>query len=78
MSDMAKNILLWLVIAVVLMSVFNNFTTTRTAPRSLTYSTFIEQVKQGTVRRSPSRGVRSRVSPIPASVFPLTVQVTMA
>ena len=53
---MAKNLLLWLVIAVVLMSVFNNFTTTRTAPRSLTYSTFIEQVKQGTVKEVTIQG----------------------
>jgi hypothetical protein len=29
---MAKNLLLWVVIAVVLMSVFNNFTATKTAP----------------------------------------------
>jgi cell division protease FtsH len=53
---MAKNILLWLVIAVVLMSVFNNFTTTRSAPRTLTYSTFIEQVKQGTVKEVTIQG----------------------
>ncbi len=46
---MAKNLILWVVIAIVLMSVFNNFTTTQTAPRSIAYSDFIEKVRQGQV-----------------------------
>jgi len=49
-NDMAKNLLLWVVIAIVLMSVFNNFTATRTAPKSMPYSTFIELVRQGEVK----------------------------
>ena len=53
---MAKNLLLWVVIAVVLMSVFNNFTTTKTAPRSLNYSDFIEQVKDGRVKEVTIQG----------------------
>ena len=56
MSDMAKNLILWVVIAVVLMSVFNNFTTTRSAPRGLTYSDFIEQVKLGEVKEVTIQG----------------------
>ena len=56
MSDMAKNILLWVVIAIVLMSVFNNFTTTPTAPSTLTYSDFIEQVRQGEVKEVTIQG----------------------
>ena len=47
---MAKNLVLWIVIAVVLMSVFNNFTTTKKAPRALPYSEFIEQVRQGQIQ----------------------------
>ncbi len=50
MNDMAKNLLLWVVIAIVLMSVFNNFTATKTTPRSMPYSSFIELVRQGEVR----------------------------
>ena len=46
---MAKNLILWVVIAIVLMSVFNNFTTTQTAPQSIAYSDFIEKVRQGQV-----------------------------
>ncbi|NKN31618.1 ATP-dependent zinc metalloprotease FtsH [Marichromatium bheemlicum] len=56
MSDMAKNILLWVVIAIVLMSVFNNFTTTQSTPTKLDYSTFIEQVKQGDVKEVTIQG----------------------
>ncbi|RKT43042.1 ATP-dependent zinc metalloprotease FtsH [Thiocapsa rosea] len=53
---MAKNILLWVVIAVVLMSVFNNFTTAPTTPRTLTYSEFIEQVRGGEVKEVTIQG----------------------
>ena len=53
---MAKNLLLWVVIAIVLMSVFNNFTATQSTPRNLDYSDFIEQVKQGGVKEVTIRG----------------------
>jgi len=50
LNDLAKNLLLWLVIAAVLLSVFNNFS----APPSketLNYSQFIEEVQQDRVSR---------------------------
>lgn len=50
MSDMAKNLILWIVIAVVLMSVFNNFTSQKTRAGELAYSDFVQQVQQGAVR----------------------------
>jgi cell division protease FtsH len=53
---MAKNLLLWVVIAIVLMSVFNNFSTTQSIPRNLNYSSFIEQVKQGSVKEVTIQG----------------------
>ncbi|WPL12583.1 MULTISPECIES: ATP-dependent zinc metalloprotease FtsH [Thiorhodovibrio] len=53
---MAKNLLLWVVIAIVLMSVFNNFTTTQTSPRTMAYSDFIEQVQQGQVKEVVVKG----------------------
>ncbi len=47
---MTKNILLWLVIAMVLMSVFNNFTNpTGKSSREIDYSTFLSQVKEGRI-----------------------------
>ncbi len=56
MSDMAKNLILWVVIAIVLMSVFNNFTATQTAPRTTAYSDFIDQVNQGQVKEVTVQG----------------------
>jgi cell division protease FtsH len=50
LSDMAKNLILWVVIAIVLMSVFNNFTSTRSGPQAMAYSDFIEQVRQGQIK----------------------------
>ncbi|VAW73534.1 Cell division protein FtsH [hydrothermal vent metagenome] len=50
MNDMAKNILLWVVIAVVLMSVFNNFGPPAPRAQSLAYSDFIGNVKNGRVQ----------------------------
>ena len=47
---MTKNILLWLVIAMVLMSVFNNFTNpTGKSNKEIDYSTFLSQVKEGRI-----------------------------
>ena len=50
MNDMAKNLILWVIIAIVLMSVFNSFTTQKTRANMLSYSDFISQVKEGTVQ----------------------------
>ncbi len=51
MNDIAKNILLWVVIAIVLMSVFNNFGSQHTQGNQLEYSQFIQDVKQGRVKQ---------------------------
>ena len=50
MNDMVKNLLLWAVIAIVLMTVFNNFVPRSEPSTELTYSTFIEQVHAGNVK----------------------------
>jgi cell division protease FtsH len=47
---MAKNILLWVIIAVVLMSVFNNFGPPTPRAQSIAYSDFIADVKAGRVQ----------------------------
>ncbi len=51
MNDMVKNLILWAVIAVVLMSVFNNFSPRNSGPTTLSYSEFIDEVKSGNVER---------------------------
>ncbi len=53
---MAKNLILWVIIAIVLMSVFNNFTNTHTPPHTLPYSDFIEQVHNGQVKEVTLEG----------------------
>ncbi|MDO6426826.1 ATP-dependent zinc metalloprotease FtsH [Thalassotalea sp. 1_MG-2023] len=50
MSDMAKNLILWLVIAVVLMSVFQSFTPGSSNEQTMNYTRFIQDVRQGQVR----------------------------
>lgn len=49
MNDVAKNLILWVVIAVVLLSVFQNFGNRDTSGRSMIYSEFLSQVKAGQV-----------------------------
>ena len=48
---MAKNLILWVVIALVLMSVFNNFGPRRAGAQQIDYSQFIADVKQGRVQK---------------------------
>ena len=45
MNDLAKNLLLWVVVAAVLMAVFNAFGPPKTGTEALSYDQFIEQVK---------------------------------
>ena len=49
MNDMGKNLLLWLVIAAVLLTVFQNFNVDR-APEEVEYSTFIDLVNGNRIR----------------------------
>lgn len=46
MSDMAKNLILWLVIAVVLMSVFQSFGSSDKAKNQVDYTTFVTEIGQ--------------------------------
>ncbi len=51
MSDMAKNLILWLVIAVVLMSVFQSFgTNSGKASGQVDYTTFVRQIGQDQIK----------------------------
>jgi len=49
MNDMLKNMLVWIVIAVVIMSVFNNFVPQKEGATNLSYSEFINQVKDNQI-----------------------------
>ena len=49
MNDLAKNILLWVIVAIILMSVFNNLSTTNQDSR-MSYSEFMQNVQQNQVQ----------------------------
>jgi len=49
LNDLTKNILLWVIVAIILMSVFNNLTPTG-SDNKLVYSDFLQNVKQNQVR----------------------------
>jgi len=56
LNDLAKNLVLWAVIAVVLLSVFSNFSKTTGSAQPLPYSTYIEMVKSGQVAQVTVEG----------------------
>jgi cell division protease FtsH len=51
LNDLAKNLILWIVIAIVLVSVFNNFGPRPSSAKQIEYSQFLSDVKQGTVQK---------------------------
>ncbi|WP_153146006.1 ATP-dependent zinc metalloprotease FtsH [Dechloromonas sp. H13] len=51
MNNMFKNLAIWLVIGLVLMTVFNQFNTRQVAQGSMEYSQFLEEVKQGHINK---------------------------
>ena len=56
MNNLVKNIAIWLVIALVLMTVFNQFSTRQAAQKAIEYSQFIEEVKQGRIAKVTIEG----------------------
>ena len=51
MNNMFKNLAIWVVIGLVLMTVFNQFNGRQVAQNSMDYSQFIEEVKQGRITK---------------------------
>ncbi len=56
MNDVVKNLVLWIVIAVVLLSVFHSFGDRTSSAQTLIYSDFLTQVEQGQVREVTIEG----------------------
>ncbi len=56
MNNMFKNLAVWLVIGLVLMTVFNQFNSRQVATGSVEYSQFIEEVKQGRIAKVVMEG----------------------
>ncbi|MFT3931701.1 MAG: ATP-dependent zinc metalloprotease FtsH [Spongiibacteraceae bacterium] len=65
---MAKNLLLWLIIAAVLLTVFNNFSM-RAAPEEMSYSGFVEAVQSDVVRKVTIDGLIINGERTDGSVF---------
>ena len=56
MNDVVKNLVLWIVIAVVLLSVFHSFGDRSSSSQTLIYSDFLTQVEQGQIREVSIEG----------------------
>lgn len=68
---MAKNLLLWLVIAAVLLSIFNNFSM-QTPTERMVYSEFIQEIQQDQVRKVTIDGLTIRGERYDGSNFETT------
>jgi cell division protease FtsH len=49
LNDLAKNLLTWAIIAVVLVSIFNHYASVNGEPQSLSYSEFLSNVRNGQI-----------------------------
>jgi len=56
LNNLIKNVAIWLVIALVLMTVFNQFSTRQASQKAVEYSQFIEEVKQGRIAKVTIEG----------------------
>jgi len=56
LNNLVKNMVIWLVIALVLMTVFNQFSTRQTAQAPMEYSQFIDEVKLGRIAKVTIEG----------------------
>ncbi len=49
MNDLGKQMVLWLVVGIVIVMLFQNFTGAQNAPKDISYSELIQQIKQGQI-----------------------------
>ncbi len=56
MNNLFKNLAIWMVIGIVLMTVFNQFNSRQAALASMDYSQFLEEVKQGRITKVVIQG----------------------
>ncbi len=64
MNKMIKNLVIWLVIGLVLMTVFNQFNTRQAARSPLEYSQFLEEVKAGRIAKVTIEGRQLKATTI--------------
>ena len=56
LNNTVKQIAIWVIIAIILMSVFNQFTSKNATDNQIVYSQFINEVKQGRVAKVTIEG----------------------
>jgi cell division protease FtsH len=56
LNNLFKNLAVWLVIGIVLMTVFNQFNTRQAAQSTMEYSAFLDEVKQGRIAKVVIQG----------------------
>jgi hypothetical protein len=56
LNNLFKNLAIWLVIGIVLMTVFNQFSTRQVAQNTLEYSQFLDEVKAGRIAKVVIQG----------------------
>ncbi|HEY1182496.1 MAG TPA: ATP-dependent metallopeptidase FtsH/Yme1/Tma family protein, partial [Rhodocyclaceae bacterium] len=56
MNNLFKNIAIWMVIGIVLMTVFNQFNTRQTAQNTIDYSQFLDEVRQERISKVTIQG----------------------
>jgi len=56
LNNMFKNLAIWMVIGLVLMTIFNQFNSRQVAPGSVEYSQFLDEVKQGKITKVVMEG----------------------
>jgi cell division protease FtsH len=56
LNNLFKNLAIWMVIGVVLMTVFNQFNTRQAAPNTMEYSQFMEEAKSGRIAKATVDG----------------------
>ena len=69
LNDLIKNVMLWVVIAVILMVVFNNIGGQTNATDSVSYSDFISEVRTGGVERATIAGKEIRFQESSGKVY---------
>ncbi len=56
MNNLLKNLAIWMVIGIVLMTVFNQFSVRQAAPNTMEYSQFLEEAKAGRIKKATIDG----------------------
>ncbi len=67
MNNIGKNIIVWMIIGVVLMTIFNQFNSRQSTPSTVEYSQFMEEAKAGKVARVTIEGLEGRELKVTAS-----------